>query len=458
MSEKKSKYAMLPVIFALAWPTMLEEFMQTAVQYIDTAMVGALGTQATAAVGSTSTVTWLVGSSVSAIGIGFLSYIARSFGAGDRESAKRASAQAVLAVIVTGILFTILTTSLSGVVPVWMQVDESIRATASKYFLILYAPMLPRAASIIFGTVLRGAGDTKTPMICGVIVNIINIILNFFLIYETRMVSVFGLEFKMLGAGMGVIGAALASATAFTVGGILITIAVFRHPTVSPKGYSLKPNPDVLRPCMKVAIPNMFQRFTTSLGYVVFASMINSLGDVATAAHTIANTVESAFYIPGYGMQSAAATLAGNTLGARDRKRMNELTTMIIIVEVLMMVVTGGLLFVFAPEMMRLFTDDGEVIRLGTTVLRMVALSEPIFGVAIVIEGIMQGVGKTVTPFIFNVIGMWGIRIVGTFICTTFFSLGLVSAWACMILHNIVLFFMFLVHWKRGKWMSEIGD
>ena len=113
MTERKSKYAMIPVIFALAWPTMLEEFMQTAVQYIDTAMVGALGTQATAAVGSTSTVTWLVGSSVSAIGIGFLSYIARSFGAGDRESAKRASAQAVLAVIVTGILFTILTTSLS---------------------------------------------------------------------------------------------------------------------------------------------------------------------------------------------------------------------------------------------------------------------------------------------------------------------------------------------------------
>lgn len=458
MSEKKSKYAMLPVIFALAWPTMLEEFMQTAVQYIDTAMVGALGTQATAAVGSTSTVTWLVGSSVSAIGIGFLSYIARSFGAGDKESAKRASAQAVLAVLITGIVFTILTTSLSDFVPVWMQVDASIQDTASKYFLILYAPMLPRAASIIFGTVLRGAGDTKTPMICGVIVNIINIILNFFLIYETRVISIFGLEFKMLGAGMGVIGAALSSAIAFTVGGILITIAVFRHPIVSPKGYSLKPDVNVLRPCMRVAIPNMFQRFTTSLGYVVFASMINSLGDVATAAHTIANTVESAFYIPGYGMQSAAATLAGNTLGARDRKRMNELTKMIIIVEVLMMIVTGGLLFVFAPEMMRLFTDDNEVIKLGTTVLRMVALSEPIFGVAIVIEGIMQGVGKTVTPFVFNVIGMWGIRIVGTFICTSFFSLGLVSAWACMILHNVVLFFMFLVHWKRGKWMSEIGD
>lgn len=449
---------MIPVIFALAWPTMLEEFMQTAVQYIDTAMVGSLGTHATAAVGSTSTVNWLVGSTIAAIGIGFLAYIARSFGAGNMENAKRASAQAVLAVLVTGVIFTVLTTSLSGYVPIWMQVDESVRDTASKYFLILYAPMLPRAASIIFGTVLRGAGDTKTPMICGVIVNIINVVLNFLLIYETRMLNIFGFEFKMIGAGMGVLGAALASAIAFTVGGVLITIAIFRHPTISPRGYSLKPNFDVLRPCMSVAVPNMFQRFMTSLGYVVFASMINSLGDVATAAHTIANTVESAFYIPGYGMQSAAATLSGNTLGMGDRKRMNELTSMMIILEVFMMIVTGGLLFVFAPEMMRLFTKDSEVIALGTTVLRMVAVSEPIFGVAIVIEGIMQGVGKTVFPFIFNVIGMWGIRIVGTFICTTFFSLGLVSAWACMILHNLVLFFMFIVHWKRGKWMNELTD
>ena len=181
-AKKHIDWGTVAVIWALAWPTMLEQLMQTAVQYIDTAMVGSLGTLATAAVGSTSTVNWLIGSSISAIGIGFLSYIARSFGAGDKESARRASAQAVLAVIISGIIFTTLTTVLSPYVPVWMQVDESIKETASTYFLIIYAPMLPRAASIIFGTVLRGAGDTKTPMVCGVIVNIINVILNFFLI------------------------------------------------------------------------------------------------------------------------------------------------------------------------------------------------------------------------------------------------------------------------------------
>ena len=91
----KLEWKMLPVIFALAWPTMLEQLLQTAVQYIDTAMVGSLGTQATAAVGATTTIGWLVGSSISALGIGFLTFIAQAFGAGDREKASRVASQAV---------------------------------------------------------------------------------------------------------------------------------------------------------------------------------------------------------------------------------------------------------------------------------------------------------------------------------------------------------------------------
>ena len=140
---------MLGIILALAWPTMLEQLMQTAVQYIDTAMVGSLGTAATAAVGATTTVGWLIGSTISAFGVGFLSFIARAYGAGDKEAASRAVAQAVLVTLAAGIIFTILPLALSGMVPVWMQVDEAIRPLASRYFFILYVPMLPRTASII---------------------------------------------------------------------------------------------------------------------------------------------------------------------------------------------------------------------------------------------------------------------------------------------------------------------
>ena len=168
MKKRLLNTSMIATILALAWPTMLEQLMQTAVQYIDTAMVGSLGTQATAAVGATTTVNWLIGSSVSALGVGFLSFIARAYGAGDKQAASKAVSQAVIVTVIVGTVFTALTLSLSGMVPVWMQVDESIRELASTYFFILYLPMLPRTASMIFGTALRAAGDTKTPMKVGV--------------------------------------------------------------------------------------------------------------------------------------------------------------------------------------------------------------------------------------------------------------------------------------------------
>ena len=450
--SKRKDAGMLAVIIALAWPTMLEQLMQTAVQYIDTAMVGSLGTQATAAVGATSTVNWLVGSTVSALGVGFLAYISQALGAKDSEKARKASAQAVMTVLSMGIVLTIVLTGLSGKVPIWMQVDPSIQSLASRYFLILYAPMLFRTASIVFGTVLRAAGDTKTPMQVGIAVNAINIVLNFFLIYPTRTVSIGEYNLLIIGAGWGVIGAAVASAVAFTFGGIAISVKFWQHGDISPKGQSLRPDMGILKPCLRVAFPIMLQHFATSFGYVAFASMINSLGDVSTAAHTIANTVESAFYIPGWGMQTAAATLAGNAWGARDEKKLKSLARAILPLEIGMMVVSGGLLFIFAPQLMHLFSKDAEVIALGAVVLRMVSVSEPFYGVPIVLEGIMQGVGKTVAPFVYSLLGMWGVRIAGTYICTQILGFGLVSAWGCMIGHNMLLFCLFTVHYLTGRW------
>ena len=443
---------MIAIIMALAWPTMLEQLMATAVQYIDTAMVGSLGTQATAAVGSTTTVSWLLGSTTSALAVGFLSFIARACGANDPAAAKRSSSQAVLVTVLTGILFTIIPLALSKQIPAWMQVDEAIRPLASQYFFILYVPMLARTASTIFGTVLRAAGDTKTPMKVGIIVNILNVVLNFLLIYPPRVIALGGVEFTMWGAGLGVIGAALASAIAFTVGGIHITIVLWKHPMISPAGQSFKPDWDILKPCMRVALPNMLQRFGTSLGYVAFAAMINSLGEISTAAHTIANTVESAFYIPGYGMQTAAATLAGNAYGAKDKQRMKDLSAMFIPIEIALMILSGGALFILARPLVSLFSTNPDVINLGTTVLRMVAVSEPFYGFSIIIEGMMQGVGKTKAPFVYNIVGMWCVRIIGTFLCTQLLPFGLVSAWACMIAHNMLLFFLFLRCYIKGTW------
>lgn len=438
-------------ILSLALPTMLEQFLATAVQYIDTAMVGTLGTHATAAVGATTTVNWLINGTVSAIGVGFLSYISKACGAGDRDRAKRAAAQAVLVTLVVGIGFTVLALALSTRVPVWMRADPSIQELASQYFFVMYTPMLARSAILLFGNLFRAVGDSKTPMRVGLMVNLINVAGNLLLIYPTRVWH--GLT--LYGAGWGVVGAAAASAAAYFVGGIVITVALWRHPRISPRGFSLKPESAILRPCLQVALPNALQRFATSLGYVAFAAMVNSLGETATAAHTIANTVESAFYVPGYGMQMAAATLAGNALGAGEYKKINYLAGMLLTLEVAMMVVSGGLLFLFAPNMMGLFSADAAVIALGAVVLRMVAVSEPFYGVSIILEGMMQGMGQTMLPFVIGVTGMWGVRIVGTFLCTQIFGMGLISAWACMIAHNLLIFVLLTACYRTGRWKPK---
>ena len=439
-------------IMALAGPTMLEQLMNTAVQYVDTAMVGSLGTQATSAVGSTGTVNWLINSTVSAIGVGFLALISRACGEGNLSEAKRASAQSLLAVLVFGVFFTVLTLCLSPCIPVWMQVESDTQQLASEYFFILYSPMLFRTATIIFGTVLRAAGDTKSPMLVGILVNVINVVLNFCLIYPTRQYVLWGGEIILPGAGLGIHGAAIASAVSFAVGGICMTCILWHHPIISPRGRSLVPDPEILRPCLRVALPNAIQRFGTCFGYVVFASMINSLGDISTAAHTIANTVESAFYIPGYGMQTAAATLAGNALGEGDELKLRKLGAKLLVLELVLMLGSGSLLFLLAPKMVMLFSKDQQVILLGTTVLRMVALSEPFYGISIIVEGMLQGMGRTVFSLVINLVGMWAVRIIGTYLCIGLMDMGLIAAWGCMIGHNMLLFGVYCFYYSTGLW------
>lgn len=440
------------IVLALAWPTMLEQMLQVAAQYVDSAMVGRLGAPATAAVGATVTINWLVGTSLSALGIGFLAFIAREYGAGRYNNAARAAAQSVLATAVMGLGFTALTLTLSPSIPGWMNADPAIRPEAARYFFIIYTPMLLRAATVVFGTVLRASGDTRTPMKVNLAVNLVNVVLNFLLIYPARTLTLGGLSVRVPGAGLGVTGAAIGTAAGFAVGGVAMTIALWRHPRLSPKGRSLRPDWSIMRPCLKVAVPAALQRFGTSFGYVAFASVINSLGTVATAAHSIANTAESAFYIPAYGIQTAAATLSGNAGGMKDQKYMKSVTRTLLILEPSLMAVSGLALFLLAPRMMAMFTPDDQVIRLGSVVLRMVAVTEPLYGIAVVLEGIFMGVGDTMYAFGCNIVGMWGVRVLGTVLLVRVLGYGLTAAWGAMIAHNLLLCALFVLHYRSGRW------
>ena len=434
--------------------------LQTLVQYIDAAMVGRIGADATATVGMSTSVTWLVNGPLFAMGIGFMAFISRCMGAKSYKDVKRASVQSVLVTMVAGVVVGVLTLLISPVLPVWMGVEEKIRHDASLYFAIICLPMLFRSAIIIFGAVLRAVGDTKTPMLVNVCMNIVNIILNYIFIYDTRMIQIAGKNVKMFGFGYGAVGAGIGTAVSFVVGGILMTIALYKNFYVSPKGCKIRPERTILAPCIRVGLPVAMERMATCLGHVVFASLVTGLGTVAFAAHSIALTVEQAFYIPGYGMQTASATLAGNAIGANDQKRLQALTRMLITMILVVMTASGALLFLFAPQLLSIFTKEHEVIALGTVVLRMVAVSEPMFGVLVILEGIFNGVGDTVKPFYYALFSMWGVRVFLTFLCVHVFHLGLYAVWGCMIANNVCLGSLFIIRYFRGEWnplKKEIG-
>lgn len=455
LRELFSNRDLLHTILLLAWPTVVEQALQTIVQYADTAQVGQIGAFASAAVGLTTTVTWLINGVFYAAGVGFLSFIAQAIGAKKKELARCAAVQAILTAFLLGVVVGIAALIISPFLPDWLGAEEAIREDAAQYFMITAIPMVFRSFLVVLGCVLRSAGDTKTPMINNGITNLLNIVLNFLLINSSGSVRLGPISFW--GAGLGVKGAAIATALSYCVGGTLMLLGIFRNQLLSPQGIPFRFHKEILSPCMKIAIPVVAERTACSFGHVVFTSLVAKLGTLAVATHSIALTAEQAFYIPGYGMQAAAATLSGNAAGEKDERKLMNISVLIAIIAVGIMTVLSLLLFLFPGFIMSLFTNDADVISGGKTILRIVAVSEPLFALLIILEGVFNGVGDTKVPFLFTVISMWGVRIVFTFLCVSVWKLGLNAVWVCMVMDNVSRCGMMTVRYLKGSWKKHLS-
>ncbi|MCR4955309.1 MAG: MATE family efflux transporter [Lachnospiraceae bacterium] len=443
---------MVLLILSLAWPTILEQFLQTVVVYADTAMVGRIGASASAAIGLITPVTWLTNAPTYSIGIGVLAFVARNNGAGRMEPVKKAAVQAIYLALIAGGITSMVLVGISPYLPIWMGGAKEVCTNASYYLAITGAAFVFKAIDMVLSCVIRGVGDTKTPMKVNTVMNIINIVGNYFFIYETRTITLFGKSIFMPGAGLGVSGAALGTAVASVFGGIMMLVTLWRNDVLSPRSVSKKVDKNVMYQCVKVGVPLALQRLVVFSGYAVFTSLVAKLGTITLAAHSIAITSEEMFYIPGFGMQDAGATLVGNAMGEGNEKKTDHLARMLILITTLLMTFTGTLLFLFPDLVMGFFTKDAEVIARGMVALKMVAVSEPIYGALIMMEGIFNGVGNTKTTFIVGALTMWLVRIGMTAICVHVLGLGLVAVWSCMILENMTKATIMGILFHKGVW------
>lgn len=452
--EKPSTKTIIGAALLLAWPAIVEQVMLTAVQYVDTAMVGRLGADATAAVGLTTAPTWMFMGIFAATAMGFSVQVAQHLGAERKEDAKKVVAQSLRVVGVLGIFLAAIGVSISFYLPGWLGAEPEIVKPAGTYFRIM-ACGLPLTFGVqMISSMFRCSGDTKSPMILNTMVNIINVILNFLFIYPTRLISILGVSFTMPGLGLGVTGAAVASVTST---GIIFTVFLWMlFNRESPIRISRDTDGRLQKKCVAAAfrlgLPIAMERLAMNGAQVMQTAIITEIGTVSLAAHHLAVTAESISYAPAFGVSQSATAMVGQATGAGRKDLAMYFAKVSIVMGMILMTLGGAVLFIFAEPLIKIFSDDPEVIVLGSKVLRIVAFAEPLFGASIVSSGSLRGAGDSRFPFLVSMSTMWGLRITMSLVLAGRF--GLMGVWMAMAIELMIRGGIFLVRIHRGKWLN----
>ncbi len=444
----------LSAVLALALPSMIEQIMVTFVQYVDTAMVGSLGPDATAAVGVTTSTLWFLNGILSAAAVGFSVQVAQQIGAGDLDKAKSIVRQSLSFVALFGLGIALIGFILSFFLPTWLGAEDAVKGEASGYLAVMSLVMPFNFCILMLSSIIRCSGDTKTPMLLNLLINIFNVTFNFLFIYPTNTYNIFGFNLTIWGAGMGVVGAAIGSALALFIVSLLYIYIIFnKYKTlkVSIKE-DFKFKKDCLRLTLRLGLPVALERAMISSAQIVMTFIVTAMGTVAVAANHLAVTAEAISYLPAFGVATAGTALVGQAMGAKRKDVALKCGRVVYVLGVIIMSLGGLLIFVFAKPLMTFFTSDPEVIALGADMLRIVAIAQPFFGLTISISGSLRGAGDTKGPFLISLISMWGVRVLLSVILAP--SFGLAGVWIAMTLELSVRGILFLIRLEKKKWLD----
>jgi len=445
----------LKIVARFSIPAIMAQFTSVIMQYIDAAMVGSLGANASASIGLVSTTTWLLNGLCTSATTGFSVQIAQLIGARRYEDARSVFRQSLVFTSLFGLLLATIAFSISSKLPFWLGGSPEIVSDSSKYFAI-FAFILPATQlRQICGGILQCSGDMKTPSKLNILLCIMNVVFNFFFIFPTRVLNVFGTELTVCGAGLGVSGAALGTLVSeYITSTLMFLFLTLRSPLLAFKhGGSWKIRANCIKAALKISLPAAFEHSVICGAYICSTLIIAPLGTVSVAANSLAVTAESFCYMPGYGIGTASTTLVGQSIGAGRDDLARKFASTSILLGVSVMTVTGALMYFIAPWMFSLLTPDLAVQKLGADVLRIEAFAEPLYGASIICVGVLRGAGDTFVPSILNLVSMWGVRIAMAFVLVP--HIGLYGAWIAMATELCVRGILFLIRVYRGKWLEK---
>lgn len=424
----------LRLVWQLSLPAILTQITTIAMQYIDSAMVGALGADASAAIGLVASSTWLFGGVTTAVSAGFSVQVAHRIGAGEDTEARTVVRHGLAAALTLAALLALLGLGICRQLPCWLGGGAEICADASAYFLT-FSLMLPfsQLNSLTAGF-LQCAGDMVTPSVLNAVMCGLDMVCNALLIPH----------FGVLGAGMGT---ALACA--------LVSLAMawcccVRNAQLRlRRGEAHAFRPEILKKAFRIGAPVAVQEIAMNGAMVASTMILAPLGAAAIAANSFAVTAESLCYMPGYGVGSAATTLVGRSVGAGDAAQARRYGNICTALGGALMGCTGLLMMIFCPFVFRLLTPVAEVRTLAAQALRIGLLAEPLFGVSIAAAGALRGAGDTLVPSLLNLGSIWIVRLGLSLLLVG--KLGLRGMWIAMAIELCVRGTLMLWRQKTSK-------
>ena len=435
------------LIIQLSIPSILAQVTTVLMFYIDAGMVGSLGAEPSAAIGLVEPATWLIFSLVSAVTMGFSVQVAHFIGANDFPKARAVMRHGYVFGLCFSLLMLLIAFLIGPRLPIWLGGGADIQHDAMVYFLIFSGITPFHLIEYMSGAMLKVAGDMRRPSMMAILMCVLDVIFNYFLIFPTRTISLFGIELTMPGFGAGVAGAALGSLLAFVCVALpLAYYAIFRSPILAWKQ-------DIERfswrwqyiwNALKISAPMGLQYLLMNGAQLVSTMIVAPLGNVAIAAHSFAITAESLCYMPGYGISEAATTLVGQSVGADRRDLHRSFAWMTVFLGMIVMAFMGVVMYIFAPEMIGLLSPVTAIQDLGTSVLRIEAFAEPFFAAAIVAYSVCVGAGDTLKPSMINLGSMWLIRLTLAYCLAS--QYGLRGVWFAMAVELSLRGMMFIFY------------
>ena len=430
------------LIISLSIPSILAQISATVMFFIDASMVGHLGAKASAAIGLVETTGWLMGGLASAANMGFSVQVAHFIGANDFEAARRVLRQSLVCCIIWALVISITSIAVAPSLPYWLGGTDEIARDASMYFAIFGLAGIFFQMEGLAGSMLKCSGNMKIPSILNIGMCVLDVGFNYLFIYVL---------------GLGVVGAAMGTGVAMLITAVLMLyFLLVRSKMLSLVGRpgSFRPQADTVGTAFKIGAPMGLQHMLMGSAQVVSTLIVAPLGTIAIAAHSLAITVESLCYMPGFGIAEAATTLVGQGIGAGQRLLTQSFARMSVGLGIAVMTFMGIMMWGFAPQLMSLMSPVQEVIALGTQVLRIEAWAEPMFAAAIVCNGVFIGAGDTIIPAVMSLGSMWAVRL--TLAATMAPKFGLRGVWAAMATELTFRGSIFLVRLFKGSWANKL--